>query len=817
MRNLSRRVIWGGVGVIALLAAILLAVLWMIGSSDLPKDAILVPRDAASLQEALALASAGATIAIQQSTGPIQGPIVISTPDLSIISTGGRVRLNAVGTDPAVSIQAAGVTLRGFDISSENVGIQVAGSDCRIEDVRVKSATVGIQLAQVTRCVLQSVETSGGQIGIELIDSANTEMANLTIAGASEYGVRLHGSRNNSLKNLSLSENAVGMSLESASVNNVIESSQIESSSIAGIQIRSSNDNTLLDTTLSSCRVGIALEAVTGTEIRECSVLASTESAVVLQQAVQNRILETQIDGSQGAGIQLTQSAENALFYNRISNCHGSGIVLVTSGRNLLMGNEVDGCSTGIQLSRSNDTRILRNTVSQASLCGLFLSQGRSNRLLDNVLTGGTFGILVSESGSNTILRNVLSDSEGAGMLLIGSAGENHVSDNDIYDNARGLILAAATRDLLTQNYVSNNEDGIVIVGLGNGVRIEGNTILENGIGLTVASNLDAVKADLAALGIELPQADENIVPILANNIFKDNESFDIQNDTLVPLPAADNWWGAISSRDVSKAVVSDGVSLEQSAWNGVIAVGTGADDVRILLGRILQFALTEAGFRVIDLVGMGPSELVQQALADSDVDLICWSGATAGIQPLIEITPSSVVSTSAVQGWSVIVSAQLAGQLAGASVSDLAAWVSESGESLRYAATAELSEESADTFLAGYGLTETVRSLTRAEALEEVEALLKFGAVDVAIVGSLEETLTRAGFLAITDDLQLLDEEPISLIVQQAVSTNYSEISGILAVLGEQLTTDVLHDLVSRIRLLHQEPEDVARAFLQQ
>ena len=118
---------------------------------------------------------------------------------------------------------------------------------------------------------------------------------------------------------------------------------------------------------------------------------------------------------------------------------------------------------------------------------------------------------------------------------------------------------------------------------------------------------------------------------------------------------------------------------------------------------------------------------------------------------------------------------------------------------------------------MAEYGLTETVRSFTRAEAREEVEALLKFGAVDVAIVGSLEETLTRAGFLAITDDLQLLDEEPISLIVQQAVSTNYSEVSGILAALGEQLTTEVLHDLVSRIRLIHQEPEDVARVFLQQ
>ncbi|MBE0636284.1 hypothetical protein IH601_09830, partial [Candidatus Bipolaricaulota bacterium] len=300
-------------------------------------------------------------------------------------------------------------------------------------------------------------------------------------------------------------------------------------------------------------------------------------------------------------------------------------------------------------------------------------------------------------------------------------------------------------------------------------------------------------------------------------NVFKDNKSFDIQNDTMISLPAADNWWGAFSSRNVDDAVVSDGVSLEQSAWRGVIAVGTGSDGVRILLGRILQLALTEAGFRVIDLVGMGPSELVQQALVDSDVDLIWWSGAISDSQSPIAASSSNVVSTSAVQGGSVIVSSQLAAQIAGASVSGLADWVNESGNPLRYATTSGLGRDSGDRFLAAYGLKDTVRSFTRAEALEEVEALLKFGAVDVAIVNSVEETLTRSGFLAITDDLRLLDEEPISMIVQQTVLADYSEIGEMLAALGERLTTDILHDLVSRIRLLHQEPADVARSFLQQ
>ena len=138
---------------------------------------------------------------------------------------------------------------------------------------------------------------------------------------------------------------------------------------------------------------------------------------------------------------------------------------------------------------------------------------------------------------------------------------------------------------------------------LGPNVRIEGNSIAGNQIGLKQSANLAEAESHLVALGISALSNGQSMVPVLANNVFKDNAKLDIQNDTMIPLPAADNWWGRSSSRDSTEAVVSDGVLLEQSAWKGVIAVGTGSTDVRVLLGRILQFSLIEAGFRVVDLV----------------------------------------------------------------------------------------------------------------------------------------------------------------------------------------------------------------------
>ena len=816
MKNRSRWILWGILGAAGILAVVLIVMLWIARPSRLPDDVVLVPRDVPSLQEALDRVSPGATIAIQATTGPIQGPILITVSDVTLISSGGRASVNGVGSEPALTIRADGVIVRGLDITSESIGLQIDASDCTIEDLHIESAPIGIQLNHASRCVLKSVEVSEGRIGLELINSSSVSADDLTIVGSSEYGVRLLGSWNNLLRNLNLSENAVGISIEEASTDNVIEASNIEFSSIAAIEIHSSNDNALIGNTLDSVRIGIMLERGTGTEIRGCEVHRPTVSGVFLQQAIQNRIVETRIDGSQGTGIQLTQSAENTLFYNDVSDCREQGIYLISSGKNLIMGNEMDSCSIGIQITRSNNNRILRNRVSNSELCGFFVSSGSSNRLLDNVSIGGSYGMILTESGDNTLLRNTLNGADRAGLFLVRTLGENHVAENDVRACVWGLLLAASTRDRITYNRFTDNKIGVLSTQLGSGTRIEGNILAGNDIGLKQQMNLAGLESDLDVLGIVLPQSTESALPILSNNVFKDNADYDIQNESTIRLRAAGNWWGAASIRDPLDAVVSNGVSLEQSAWKGTIAVGTGSDDVRLLLGRILQLTLAEEGFRVIDLVGMGHQERVQQALLDADVDLIWWSGAAFEAQTPMEGSSSVVLPTPAREGWRIIVSARLAEGLTELTASGLANWYNETGEPLRYTATTAFGDESFETFLAAYKLGESVRSFTQAEALVEVEALLKFGAADVAIVRSLEETLTLSGFPAIEDELRVLGQDPISMIVQQSISTKYPEINNILETLGERLTSEAVHHLVSRIRLLHMEPEDVAREFLQ-
>ena len=85
----------------------------------------------------------------------------------------------------------------------------------------------------------------------------------------------------------------------------------------------------------------------------------------------------------------------------------------------------------------------------------------------------------------------------------------------------------------------------------------------------------------------------------MASNVFANNDELDVLNGSESPVYVGGNWWGGVEGvRDAALAEVSGNVYLEGSAWKGTVAIGTEADVAQEILGRILQYALTEAGFR---------------------------------------------------------------------------------------------------------------------------------------------------------------------------------------------------------------------------
>ena len=171
-------------------AVILLVVFRVVGPPRWPQDAIFVPCDAATIQEAVGRASSGVTIVLQQQDEAFRGPVTIDVANVTLASAGDRARLEASGTEPALTIRADGVAVRGLEIASESIGIRIESARCRIENTRVQDAPIGVQLLSARGCELRDIEIRGGRIGLEVVSSGGNVLADVIIPGTSESGLR---------------------------------------------------------------------------------------------------------------------------------------------------------------------------------------------------------------------------------------------------------------------------------------------------------------------------------------------------------------------------------------------------------------------------------------------------------------------------------------------------------------------------------------------------------------------------------------------------------------------------------------------------
>lgn len=806
----------GLVGAAVILAILLIVVLRVASPSRFPPDAIFVPRDVATLEEAFKRASSGMTVVLQAQEEAFKGPVIIDVANITLASRGGRATLEAEGSEPALTIRADGVTVKNLGILAAGIGLQVESSRCRVEDVLVRDAPIGMQLVRARGCELEDLEVRGAKIGLNLVSSDGNHLDGLVISEAAESGVKVVKSSNNSFEDIVITTTPIGVSLEQGSTGNEFRSCRIEQSSIVGIEIRGSNDTTLRDSVVRDSGIGVALEGVTGSEVSNCRIKRSSVAAVSLRQAVKNRVLENTIDAAADAGIELSQSPENTLSYNHILHSFGAGIRLDRSDRNLIMENVLSGNGIAIRADRSSYSRVLRNSLSANELAGLFFNGGEKNRFLDNQVIGGTFGIALAESGKNILLRNRVEDQKVSGLSLVNGSHENNAATNRISGSGVGILIAVSARGELFNNHLSGNDIGLVLFRPGSGVRIEGNAIGGNEIGLRQDDVATDIKAALDLLGIDLGEGHaEPAPPVIANNVFARNHLMDILNESALPLYAAGNWWGGLKAGRTEVAVVSEGVYLEESAWKGTIAVGTEEGISQVLLGRVLQLALTDTGFRVVDLVGMGDRLRVQEALRMRDVDLICGTTDSIHSEVLGETSDIEIISIPAKKGWVAVVSGTLAKRLPELTISALLMLASETGETFRYTAPQAFSKGAFASFVEAYGLQKTVSSISWTKTLEEAETLLKFGAADLAIVGNLEEALTFSGFVTLKDDLSAFESTDVAVILRQDLLSQFLDIEDVFTNLTSRLTTAAIHDLTSRVRLLHREPEDVAREFL--
>jgi len=193
-------------------------------------------------------------------------------------------------TSPCIEITTSDVVFDGagheIDGVGNGTGVQVAGtgtiSNVTVRNLRVTDWETGVRYATVSDSVVDSVNASGnGATGIVFSKTTASTVRDATVTG-NEDGIRLVGSGDNVVRALDSAANANrGVVIRSRSFNNTLVGSAVSDNRV-GIAIETASpDTTVVDSTVTgSTTDGVAIEDADGTHLENVTVLGSGDWAL---------------------------------------------------------------------------------------------------------------------------------------------------------------------------------------------------------------------------------------------------------------------------------------------------------------------------------------------------------------------------------------------------------------------------------------------------------------------------------------------------------------------------------------------------------
>ena len=188
----------------------------------------------------------------------------------------------------------------------------------------------------------------------------------------------------------------------------------------------------------------------------------------------------------------------------------------------------------------------------------------------------------------------------------------------------------------------------------------------------------------------------------------------------------------------------------------------------QVIIGRLLQLALEEAGFKVIDLIGLGDADKLMQAFLSGDVELICEDPKAVSVWSMSS-TAARVFPLLAVENkLSVAISPEVASSFTEKTTSGLARAIAQTTNAVKFAVPRTISEDEFHAFATAYDMTIPEENVIWTDNIEETEAIVKLPTTDIGIVNEIEETLSLMGFELLRDDRNFFEASQIVFVAQE-------------------------------------------------
>jgi parallel beta-helix repeat protein len=346
-------------------------------------------------------------------------------------------------------------------------------SNVVVENLNISGGDVGIELGFSSGCtIIGNSIISNNIFAIHLDDSHGNNITGNTISSNIERGIYLYDSHSNNITGNTISNNNDGIHLWYSNGNNI--TGNTISNNNDGIYLTDSSVNIIIGNNISNNNLGILLVESRRNSIIGNNISLDNYGGIYLSWNSGKNIISGNTFFNDG--IYIKNSYDNNVENNTVNGKllvyledesdkvidYDAGQLILLNCDNITVNNQdIYQTNIGIQLYNTNNCLISNNYISLNKDCGIYLENSSRNTIIGNTIISNNWsGISFSESNNNTIKNNNISNYI-FGLDIHRSCYNNIVSNKIIFNNDTGIISYYSNFNFICGNIISNNGDGI--------------------------------------------------------------------------------------------------------------------------------------------------------------------------------------------------------------------------------------------------------------------------------------------------------------------------------------------------------------------
>ena len=480
---------------------------------------------------------------VQANGAQLDGAAIVQSEGIQVIKS------VSTNSDAGIHVyeDSSDVLIQNNTLIANNKGIILAGTNVIVRENDLENnQETGITVWKANSGeIYNNTITSNGGIGVFLYHSVNLTIEYNNISSNSNEGIHFESTNGTKvIKNSFLNNNGVGISIGDNSQNNLVIENHFENNN-NGINVDSSSNITITDNEIlnsiypaiethnsedimiqlnyvyNTNHTGIWFWNVTKVTIQNNTVIGSRYEGIWVQYMYDSIIANNNLQNNSYTGITLIDSDNNVVSGNSIEKNHGSGIQVERTSSVIISENTINynkfgiylrdnvlnitissnflehNTYGGISLNRANNNLLMNNTIlNTTDGDGIYIWNATGNLIQDNYIEGTrNDGIILQYSPYNTIINNYINHGNVSTSQGIDAHHSPYliISENTVTNSNNGIYVFLESHNVdITRNTVFNNGAGIVIEGLSN-ITVLQNTIYNNSRQAIVASNSEKV------------------------------------------------------------------------------------------------------------------------------------------------------------------------------------------------------------------------------------------------------------------------------------------------------------------------------------